>query len=297
MILRRYPDSISSLNKNCIVHFSTNRSEVDNHVSPLSIKCLMKGFENYRTNSGSYKVTSGSYLIVNEGQECKSSINEEAETFSVYFNSAFANEALRTIVTPSDQLLNVSFLPTSQPVHFFEKLYSHNHILSPEIMKLRIASKVNFDDENWMSEQFYSLLEKLLEIHRELHREIEKLPPIKFSTKAELYKRVCRAKEFIDDSFEKPLTLEIISREAYLSQFHFLRLFKTIFKQTPHQYLTKKRIEKARMLLSKTDMPVTEVCLEIGFESPGSFSWMFRKKFGLSPEMFRVQFQRYMKKS
>ena len=296
MILRKYPESISSLRKNFIVHFSASNAELGNHVSPLSIKCSMKGIENYRTSGGDYNVTSGSYLIINEGQECSSFIKEEAETFSVYFDPKFSNEVLKSLTTPSDRLLDYSFLPNKQPVRFLEKLYSHNHTLSPLIMKLRLASKVNFDDENFINEQFYELLNKLMTVHRDLYKEIEKLPPVKLSTKTELYKRVCRAKEYMDSAFTENLTLNKISKEACLSQFHFLRLFKSVYKTTPHRYLTSKRIDKARSLLFGTDKSITEICFEIGFESLSSFSWLFKNRFGLSPEMVREQYRMHMSK-
>lgn len=298
MILRKYPESIPSVQKNFIVHFATSTSSVENHISPLSIKCSMKGRENYSTSSGNYGVTAGTYLILNQGQICSSNIHssDDVETFSIYFDSKFANESIKSLMTPSDQLLNVSFLSNYQPVHFFEKLYSHNYTLSPTIMKLRLASKFNYDDEDWLKDQFFEVMEKLLIVHRNLYKEIQKLPPIKFSTKTELYKRICRAKEFIDSCYANQITNETISKEACLSQYHFLRLFKSIFKLTPHQYLTKKRIEKARYFLSHTEMSVTEICFETGFDSVSSFSWLFKKKFGLSPQMFRSQFRRYMRR-
>lgn len=296
MILRKYPESIPSLRKNFIVHFSASSAELENHISPLSIKCSMKGLENYRTSSGDYNVTSGSYLIVNEGQECSSFIKDEAETFSVYFDPKFSNEVLKSLSTPSDKLLNYSFIPGRQPVQFLEKLYSHNYTLTPVIMKLRLASKVNFDDENFIDEQFYEILNKLMIVHRDLYKEIGKLPPVKLSTKTELYKRICRAKEYMDSSFTENLTLNKISKEACLSQFHFIRLFKSVYKTTPHRYLTSKRIDKARNLLFTTDMSITEICFEIGFESVSSFSWLFKCRFGLSPEQVREQYRMHMSK-
>lgn len=299
MILRKYPDSVSLNKKNFIVHFSsfdTSQTGIENHISPLSIKCSMKGNEKYKTSGGNYNVTSGNYLILNEGQQCESVIDKETETFSVYFSKKFANETLFSLLNPSDKMLNYSFLPSSQPVQFLEKLYSHNNVLSPVIMKLRLASKVNYDDENFLNEQYFTLIEKLLLIHRELFVEIQKLPPVKLSTKTELYKRICRAKEFIDSSYSNNLTLELISKEACLSQYHFLRLFKSVFQQTPHQYLTRKRINIALSLLFGTEMSITQICYEIGFESVSSFSWLFKNKFGLSPELCREQYRKYTPK-
>ncbi|MEZ4822270.1 MAG: AraC family transcriptional regulator [Ignavibacteria bacterium] len=296
MILRNYPESVSEIRKNFIVHFTDSEKQMTKHLSPLSIKCSMKGKELHRTSDGSYEVTPGQYLIINNGQKCESRIENPTESFSVYFESGFANESLKSLVSPSEKLLNYSYIPNIQHVNFLEKLYPHNNILSPSLMRLRLASKVNHDDEDFIRESCFELIEKLLIIHRDLYKEIEKLPPVKLSTKMELYKRICRAKEYIDSSYTENVTLEKISKEACLSQFHFLRLFKVIYQKTPHKYLTEKRIEKALSLLFSTDKSITEICFDIGFESLSSFSWLFKKKFGLSPEMAREQYRYHMSK-
>ena len=266
------------------------------HVTPLTLKCSMQGQETFNTTKRTYGVNPGNFLILNEGQQCESLIENSSESFTIYFKPEFANSALKSLTTPSDRMLNLSFKNYSQPVIFFEKLYPHNYYISPVIMKMRLASKINFDDENWLKERYFELLENLLKLHRELYKEIEKLPPVKFSTKTELYRRVSRAKEFIDMGFTDNLTLKKMSGEACLSQFHFLRIFKSVYNQTPHQYLTKKRIEKAVDLLRRTDMPITGICFEIGFESVSSFSIMFKTKFGLSPEIFRESYRKHLAK-
>ncbi|MBV9963496.1 MAG: helix-turn-helix transcriptional regulator [Parafilimonas sp.] len=94
-------------------------------------------------------------------------------------------------------------------------------------------------------------------------------------------------KFFIDDNFEQPINLEQISKQAYLSRFHFHRIFKTIYKKTPHEYLTQKRLDKAKSLLEKEGISITDVCSCVGFESLGSFSLLFKKQIGLAPQYYR----------
>lgn len=296
MIYRSFPEEISGLNRNFIIHFTTEFSESNSHVSPLSVKCSLKGNEKYFTPDGNYTLTSGNYLILNNGQKCESFIDRKSETFSVYFNSDFVNEYMKNILTPEDKILDFSFFPLKQPVMFFEKLYQHNSMVTPILMKMRLASKVEYDDENWLKEQYYELLDKLINNHREIYMQIEKLPPVKLSTKTELYKRACKAKEFIDDNFMNKIPLSVISKEACLSQFHFLRIFKSIFKITPHQYIINKRMERASYFLRLTEKPVTEICFETGFESLSSFSWLFKNKFGLSPDIFRENYKKFVHK-
>jgi len=105
---------------------------------------------------------------------------------------------------------------------------------------------------------------------------------------ADTYRRLMRAREFIDECYHQPLDLDQISGEACLSRFHFLRLFRRAFNKTPHQYLTQRRIEKAKELLSSSGLTVTDVCFEVGFESLGSFSSLFHKHVGRPPIAYRA---------
>lgn len=103
---------------------------------------------------------------------------------------------------------------------------------------------------------------------------------------AELYERIVAAKVFIDENYHEPIHLDEISKKAFLSRYHFHRLFSQVYKKTPHQYLTTKRIEKAKDLLSD-NRPVSDVCNEVGFESIGSFSVLFKKEIGFAPTYYR----------
>jgi len=102
----------------------------------------------------------------------------------------------------------------------------------------------------------------------------------------DIYDRIVNAKMFIDANYHEPIRLDEISKRAFLSRFHFHRLFTRIYRRTPHQYVTQKRIEKARDMLAE-NKPVTEVCNEVGFESIGSFSVLFKKEIGFAPQYYR----------
>ncbi len=102
----------------------------------------------------------------------------------------------------------------------------------------------------------------------------------------EIYQRIVSAKVYIDDNYQKSINLEQISQKAFLSRFHFHRLFRRIYQKTPLEYITKKRIDKAKMLLSENKL-VSEVCNEVGFESIGTFSNLFKKEIGFPPTYYR----------
>jgi AraC-like DNA-binding protein len=99
--------------------------------------------------------------------------------------------------------------------------------------------------------------------------------------------RLERARRLIDREYAAALDLDRMAREACLSRYHFLRSFQRQFGETPHRYLTRRRMERARELLRAGEQSVTEVCFAVGFESLGSFSSLFRRQHGEPPDRFR----------
>ena len=102
----------------------------------------------------------------------------------------------------------------------------------------------------------------------------------------DIYQRIVAAKVYIDENYQESIDLEQISKQAFLSRFHFHRLFRQVYKRTPLQYLTQKRLNKAKDLLSE-NKPITDVCNDVGYESIGSFSVLFKKEIGFAPQYFR----------
>ncbi|MGZ8843228.1 MAG: helix-turn-helix domain-containing protein [Pyrinomonadaceae bacterium] len=121
-------------------------------------------------------------------------------------------------------------------------------------------------------------------------------PKIAAIPNADLRERLWRARHYIDERYDLPLDLAEISKQACLSRYHFLRLFRDTFETTPHQYLIKKRIEKAKWLLRVRSLSVTDICFEVGFESLGSFSSLFRKCVGHAPINYRRREQESLNK-
>jgi AraC-like DNA-binding protein len=101
-----------------------------------------------------------------------------------------------------------------------------------------------------------------------------------------IYVHLRRAKDLIDRHFAEPLDVPALAREAYASRAHFVRSFKKAFGETPHRYLVRRRIERAKELLRNTPLSVTEVSLAVGFRSLGSFSAAFRQLVGEAPRVY-----------
>jgi AraC-like DNA-binding protein len=255
----------------------------------LSIKTFPRGESFYDVGQGHYRVDQHSYLILNQDQwysiACES--ETDIESFCLFFEDGLAEEIHYSLVTSSPQLLDEPQPPTLAPLHFFEKLCAHDELVSPALTWLRSSLAEKKDEPEWIREQLYFILQRLLHVQQRTWREVEALPALRATTREELYRRLYRAKDFITSSFDQPLTIHAMASVACLSPNHFLRTFRQAFRQTPHQFLTLHRLERARKLLLSTDLAITEICLRVGFESLGSFSSLFRKRTGLSPENFR----------
>lgn len=255
----------------------------------LSVKSFRGGEALYDIGRGRYRVGSNSYLILNQCQPYEITVDSEQaiDSFCVFFEDGLAEEVNYSLITPAAKLLDDQHPARVEPVCFFERTYPHDDILSPALFGFKAALQDRKDDEAWINERLHELIRRLLRVHRGVCREVESLPAMRASTREELYRRLHRAREFIAASFEEPITIDEMARVACLSTNHFLRTFRQAFRQTPHQFLTAQRLERAQRLLLHTDLPVTEVCLSVGFESLGSFSSLFRRKLGASPEKFR----------
>lgn len=98
-----------------------------------------------------------------------------------------------------------------------------------------------------------------------------------------------RARDAMDRAYAQPLDIAALARIAHVSQSHFIRSFKETFGETPHRYLQRRRIERAMFLLRNTQRPVTEVSLDVGFASLGTFSRTFTEIVGRSPSAYRAE--------
>jgi len=103
------------------------------------------------------------------------------------------------------------------------------------------------------------------------------------------FRGLCRARELLADTCLRPKSIQLAAREARMSQFHFIRRFRAVFGVTPHQYRMARRIDHAKQLLALGQYSVTEICVETGMSSLGSFSDLFLQRVGATPSAFRRQ--------
>jgi AraC family transcriptional regulator len=118
---------------------------------------------------------------------------------------------------------------------------------------------------------------------------VNRLPSLKKAVRVELYKRLSRAMDAIHAGVDTALSLDRLAVEACLSKYHFLRLFRQTYGLSPHQYIQQLRLEKAKSLLSDTQIPVADMAGMLGYKDGPSFSRLFAQRMGVYPSEYRAQ--------
>jgi AraC family transcriptional regulator len=255
----------------------------------LSVKCMFNGRALYRADRTCFAVDETGYLILNDRQPYEIHIASptRVESFIVYFPRGWAEEVRESLASPLEKLLDEPECSQTRTAHFFERFTPHDRLVSPILSSLRHAHKTGSLPNLWLEQKLRHLLACMLHLEDVGVRQSDALPAQRPSTREELWRRLNRGRDFIHARFGSALTLSEIASAACLSPFHFLRGFKAAFRMTPHAYLSACRVERAKFLLERTGLPVTEICFDVGFESLGSFSSWFTRLTGSSPRAWR----------
>ncbi|MGH9803367.1 MAG: helix-turn-helix domain-containing protein, partial [Blastocatellia bacterium] len=149
-----------------------------------------------------------------------------------------------------------------------------------------ITAELEAGSTGWR-EMIGSLVNQLAVYLLRAHINVQRSDEIELSRAGLVDRRLRKAIEFMHDNCGRELSLAEIASAAYLSEFHFARLFKKITGATPHAYLAGLRIECARRLLAESDLSIVEVGAMVGYASQSHFTKVFREATGLTPRAFR----------
>lgn len=266
------------------------RYHVQQYRTTSSLKSVARGAALYVTRQGRHLVTEDSFLILNNGQEYSLEFQGPAttETLALFFERGFVEQVADSVATPERQQLD-EIAPRSPTTDWYERLHPKSGRVGFLLRNLHHGVRSRAVCRPWLEDQFYALAAALVELRNDVRAEVDQFPGQRPATRAELYRRLHRGRDFLSASYIEPVSVAMAANAAHLSPYHFHRMFKSAFQQTPMQFLQECRLAAARRLLVATDQPVTSICFAVGFESLGSFSWLFRRRFGLSPRQFRAQ--------
>lgn len=260
----------------CVRHVRVLAGELPEHTAKVNeFNIVMNGILNAHRHTASGKTRSDlaksdGMCLMPFGQTVSANWQNNFEHLSVDFSQKHlsqmavelnlsSNIEMKEMVSPKKDLLiqqlSLAFLSESEKQETASRLYSESiaHTLMFHLIK-------NYTNADFQEKSFSG-----------------GLPGNKLR----------RVTEFINDNLEQDLTLTEIAQVAGLSHFHFARAFRKTMGITPQQYITNRRIEKAKELLAKSNLPIVEVGFQTGFKNQSHFTTLFRKFTSLTPKIWR----------
>lgn len=253
--------------------------------SLLSIKACFGGEMLYRVGRSERRIGPAGFIVVNDGQHY--SVTAESDPALIrahlFFSREMAADVAACLDVEDGRLLDN---PRDARVpEFGNQVRPHGTGVTDLLSGLVTAGRHGASDSLWFEEVARRVLARLIRTEqawRQVHAS-----GTRPAVRAELARRVLRARDWIEADIARPVTLDALAAIAGLSPNHLIRAFRTILGQTPHRYLTERRLEAAQTLLARGSS-VTNTCMAVGFESVPSFSRLFRQHTGLSPAAWRA---------
>lgn len=256
----------------------------------FSIKYVWSGTEYYTLNGTQYAVREGQYLLSNDQLEGHVEIAAGRNVKGICINLApqLIREAIAGMQDPGNSSPDPSAADYFCTAAFIENCYSSTEsALSKRLREIGLdAEKQDISGETLSHEFFYSLATQLLADQLPLYRQYQNLPYRKHQIKKEVWRKLHGVKEYMDRQFMENPSASLLSTMACMSEFHFYRLFKKAFGISPHQYIIRKKLEQAKLLLQDPVCSISSIALETGFADVFSFSKSFRRHFGYPPSAF-----------
>jgi AraC-like DNA-binding protein len=247
-----------------------SKSQFQGKTKGLALKYVAKGIENYRLNGATIQLKKGQFLLF-----------KEEEKYDVFFEnkkSPIEGICIDLNLNLDEKLIdlykNELLFKTTFDCAAFSPLGN-----SFQNFTLKINEKVNgLEVLNSISSQLISFSSEVLDLEMRLDSFAKKT-----ETKRVLISKLIASKDFIYKNYNNKITLNRLALESGISKFHFSRLFKNCFEQSPAEMQEFLRMQKAKLLILERDIRLTEIAFNLGYSDLASFSNQFKKHFGVSP--------------
>ena len=267
------------------IYFSDYAKFYLKYKSVYSIKYPITGEDNYKLNNRTIELRKNNYLVVNNEQDVECLLGNSEKAISIFVDPELMTDVFNTCRKNNEELLSNPFDIKNNVPMFFENSYP---LKDNPLSRLLRNFSTSFDEEKRNSGMyginfFFKVSEAMIISQQETFRQIKRIDSIKKSTKSELYSRMLKAKEYINDNWRENISLTFLARLVHMSPYHFHRIFSTVFKTTPQQYHKLLRMWMAGELLKNRSHRIAEIAILTGYENVHSFSKAFKKHFGVSP--------------
>jgi AraC family transcriptional regulator len=273
-----------------IINAKTSQTYRDDVTGPISLFLNLQGESRCKVDGRTVVIKDDAFFISNRFQPYSLEIetNQPIETFNIHIGEYFSEDVLRGLMRSSDTLLNEGQQAKVPTIAFFNRLHKRDDAFNLIVHSLQSTRTATGFNKLLFEEKMAELLVYLLAEHRHVLDTVQKMPAAKPSTRIELYKRLGFALDYIHTNYLSPIQLEELAAVSHLSKFHFLRLFKSVCKASPYQYILQLKLDEAKRLLLKTPLPISNIADVLGFENSSSFSRLFHQRTGVYPSTLRA---------
>ncbi|EMR04593.1 AraC family transcriptional regulator [Cesiribacter andamanensis] len=257
---------------------------------PYSLFLNLQGYSRVMAGGQWTLLKDDTFLLTNQQQVYSLELDNRkqgTETFNIHFGDAFAREALHSLLHTQGQLLDNPHPDSTRPFQFPNRTHYRSPTFNLLIQRLQRHS-TNFHQETF-EEDLYSLFSLLCAGQLKEHRAMQQLGLQKKATRTEIERRLHLAANLIHEAYAEPLSLERLAAAACLSKFHFLRLFRQVFGQSPNQYLQEVRLARTYTLLQNTGYTLSEIADRVGLQSASSLSRLVSQHSGRAPSLLRAK--------
>jgi AraC family transcriptional regulator len=277
--------------ENCIIWGRARRADFGPYPATLSIRTVWGGTQHCHFDGRTIAVDDDSFLILNHGRIYSTSIRatQPVESLTVCFQPDLIRLANSETESSTEKVLERGNATPEHPADFIENLQPHEGAVSPVLKFIRAHLLRGLIDEAWYEEQLIFLLERMCCRQGKVLEQIDQLALIRPATRREVFRRIALATDFLHTHYVEDVDLDTLAGMAYLSKFHFLRLFTLIHGVTPRVYLQRKRVTVAVRLLESTQLTISEVAARVGFAHESTLLRHIRRRTKLSPRQIRTR--------
>lgn len=227
-----------------------------------------------------FELLPGQFMLINPGKEVQVCPVDQPGIFQISLEPACLEHWRKK---SSDDLAKKVFPHSHGKLELCEQVYQ----VEDSLLGNALIALARDQFQRPASQHVYDWPDLLVGHQWQVYQQLQRLTSAKLSTRKELYRRLCKARRFMLDHLDSALDLDTLAQVACLSKYHFIRLFKEVYGQTPRQYLISRRLERASDLLKESDLSFHEICHEVGLKDSSSFGRLFKRSFGATPHLYR----------
>ena len=253
----------------------------------FSIKYVSGGYERYTINDTRFKVASGEYILANNFSNGAVEIESKVPVtgLCIDLSPELLNDVVHTLLNPNAPMVDVTMNTFFDSDDFFERKFkSEDTNLGKILSKLDLMLSENpYENHQFDTAFYFNIAEQIVKDYVPIVQQLQRVEAVKSQTRKDLYRKVSAGHDFLNKNFAGPIDVPVVAAACGLSEYYFYRLFKSVYGQSPMQFVIRKRLSYPYGLMKQHQLSVTEAATACGFSDIHSFSKAFRKQYGSAP--------------